>query len=719
MRQKRRYIGFLKYFLPYTIVISITVIIITMLLSTMFLRQTGAILQNIQARQLESESRIFSQIQLQNLPLYIETIWNGPISEFLYSTHLPPDRILRAFETLQRMAIGNEYLDSLYIYNQNLGVVSTRYGWEIRRKISDPDLPYIMRHIGEFGLSRYLLRRIQLDGDAGPANYFTIILGSLPSDNKTMYSAFVANISEAKIRKALDSNASSLYSIYIVNNDTENKFLSHPRAELFGTSADEDLRFNSIMKESAREGTVVVRDEEKVRWLASWVDHPEIHWRFIMLAPEQAVYSQIIRLRNTIIVAVAILLSMAVMTSFIISLGMADQDRMLKLRRTFLKAEILWEPEGIVFSHRKLFPGLREICTMAVIIADRDYEEALKENHLFDLETLIEDEMRKLTKRREIISLSDTQFAVLFENGVEGEDPRMVLSELVSKIYQTYHIETGGFYLSGSVSMDRLPLAFQVLWDNLRLDYLRPSRELVEIPLEFSKALLPDLEIPPETGPAAVVSLNFSPLEKAFRLADYNEACRSISDLCSELRKSEDPDLFRGVLSYLKYKLMDILSRKYISAKKFEEIMKQLRQAERLDRLYAALMGAAETFKNRPDDLGERRKLELMEKIKTIIDQRISEKGLGTGIIASEVNLSTNYIRSIFKRLEGCALSDYIGKKRIEYAIKLLEESKFSIREISDRTGFINYSYFFTYFKKYTGKTPTEYRNNRTRIKKS
>jgi hypothetical protein len=92
MKGKGRFTGLLKYFLPYTVVILTTCLIITLLFSTLFLRQTGIILQNIQAQRLKSATRIFGQIQLQNIPVYVETTWNGPVSDFLYSTSLSPEK---------------------------------------------------------------------------------------------------------------------------------------------------------------------------------------------------------------------------------------------------------------------------------------------------------------------------------------------------------------------------------------------------------------------------------------------------------------------------------------------------------------------------------------------------------------------------------------------------------------------------------------------------
>jgi AraC-like DNA-binding protein len=715
MKEKGRFTGLLKYFLPYTVVILTTSLIIILLFSTLFLRQAGVMLQNVQARRLKSVTRIFSQIQLQNIPLYVETTWNGPVSDFLHSTSLPAEKILRAFEALQRMIVGNEYLDSLYIYNRNLGVVSTRCGWEIRREISDPDLLLMLNNIREYGLSRSVTRQVRFDGDSAPGNYFTVILGTFPSGENAIFSAFVANISETRVRKALDNDNSLLYSIYIVSTeDAEHRFLSHPEPGLFGSSAVRDVRFGTVMGEPGREGTILVRDEAGVRWLASWVDHPEMRWRFIMLAAEQAVYAPIFRLRNTLAAIAVVLLAAALLTSFIISLGIADRERMGKLRRAFLQREMDWEPEasdkapalwGALRSPKKLFSGLRESCVMAVLIAEEGDGDSFR--GIPDLEPALYEETGKAVKRRDIVSLSGACFAVLFEP--EEEKAGRFLENLVSAFHKTYHVTMGGFFLSRPVSIDQLPLAYQVLRNALKYDYLRSSRELVEVS--------PDSDSRVWGKGVPGIALNFSDLERVFRIGDAEEAGRAIESLCSDLRKARDPELFYYARSNLGYKLNEIPSREYFSDREFETIMGAVRQSARLEKLEAALKAAAGTLKKRADYSGERRTRELIEAVKTIISRRIGEKNLGTALIASEVNLSTNYVRNLFKRHEGQALSDYISQTRAAYAMEMLQESRLSIREISDRAGFINYSYFFTLFKKYTGKTPGEYRDEWIRNK--
>ena len=56
-------------------------------------------------------------------------------------------------------------------------------------------------------------------------------------------------------------------------------------------------------------------------------------------------------------------------------------------------------------------------------------------------------------------------------------------------------------------------------------------------------------------------------------------------------------------------------------------------------------------------------------------------------------------------------ISDLIAKTRIEHSIDLLKNSNFSIKEISEKSGFSNQYYFSSCFKKITGITPSQFRD--------
>ncbi len=92
------------------------------------------------------------------------------------------------------------------------------------------------------------------------------------------------------------------------------------------------------------------------------------------------------------------------------------------------------------------------------------------------------------------------------------------------------------------------------------------------------------------------------------------------------------------------------------------------------------------------------------EYVETHILERIRVKD-----IAGEIGYTENYISSSFKMEMGVSLLEYINRRKIEMAMRILDSTVISIAELSDRLAFANPSYFSAVFKKVTGKTPVEY----------
>lgn len=81
--------------------------------------------------------------------------------------------------------------------------------------------------------------------------------------------------------------------------------------------------------------------------------------------------------------------------------------------------------------------------------------------------------------------------------------------------------------------------------------------------------------------------------------------------------------------------------------------------------------------------------------------------------LALKVALHPNYLSSLFKKEVGCSLRHYIQQTKIDEARSLLLLTDHSISEISTLLNYHDQSYFSKIFKKFTGVTPNEYRNNR------
>jgi YesN/AraC family two-component response regulator len=72
--------------------------------------------------------------------------------------------------------------------------------------------------------------------------------------------------------------------------------------------------------------------------------------------------------------------------------------------------------------------------------------------------------------------------------------------------------------------------------------------------------------------------------------------------------------------------------------------------------------------------------------------------------------ISPYYLSRTFKEVTGFTLTEYVHTVRIRQAQKLLKESNLSITEISSSVGFDNFSHFGKIFKKFTSRSPREYR---------
>lgn len=78
--------------------------------------------------------------------------------------------------------------------------------------------------------------------------------------------------------------------------------------------------------------------------------------------------------------------------------------------------------------------------------------------------------------------------------------------------------------------------------------------------------------------------------------------------------------------------------------------------------------------------------------------------------IAEELFLSRPYLSRRFKEETGQSITDFVLQEKTEEAKRLLRYSDKPIIAISDYLGFSSPSHFARTFKKYTGKTPTDYR---------
>ncbi|MGN4292162.1 AraC family transcriptional regulator [Bacillus cereus group sp. MYBK87-2] len=104
---------------------------------------------------------------------------------------------------------------------------------------------------------------------------------------------------------------------------------------------------------------------------------------------------------------------------------------------------------------------------------------------------------------------------------------------------------------------------------------------------------------------------------------------------------------------------------------------------------------------------------------KTIMDcKNYISKNIYQEISLKQLSHITNknpmYLSTLFKKEVGISISEYIHREKVEETKKLLTLTYYSLLEISTFLNFNNQSYFNKVFKKYTGFTPKQYRDQHT-----
>lgn len=77
---------------------------------------------------------------------------------------------------------------------------------------------------------------------------------------------------------------------------------------------------------------------------------------------------------------------------------------------------------------------------------------------------------------------------------------------------------------------------------------------------------------------------------------------------------------------------------------------------------------------------------------------------------ARHVHVSSGYLSRLFTKELGMNFSDYVTRKKLDEARRMLSHTTMRIQAISEEVGYSNAHYFSKQFKEYTGMTPSEFR---------
>ena len=109
----------------------------------------------------------------------------------------------------------------------------------------------------------------------------------------------------------------------------------------------------------------------------------------------------------------------------------------------------------------------------------------------------------------------------------------------------------------------------------------------------------------------------------------------------------------------------------------------------------------------------------MADEIRKLMDEKqlFLQPNLKINDLASMLNTNRNYIYNAINQSIGMSFAEYINKKRIEYAVRLIDQDReMLLADVAHKSGFSSPSAFYRNFKLYMDCTPSEYQKKRASI---
>ncbi len=138
-------------------------------------------------------------------------------------------------------------------------------------------------------------------------------------------------------------------------------------------------------------------------------------------------------------------------------------------------------------------------------------------------------------------------------------------------------------------------------------------------------------------------------------------------------------------------------------------LLKLIEKSESAEELNSLLEDVAVRIAEKVNNFNNKSIKLILRKAIDYIQEHYSEQ-VTLNEVAENIYVSTFYISRMFKKELGKSFVDYLNDVRIEKSKELLKDIKYKTYEVAEIVGISDPHYFSKLFKKYSGMTPSEYR---------
>ncbi|MDI4644483.1 AraC family transcriptional regulator [Cohnella hashimotonis] len=203
-------------------------------------------------------------------------------------------------------------------------------------------------------------------------------------------------------------------------------------------------------------------------------------------------------------------------------------------------------------------------------------------------------------------------------------------------------------------------------------------------------------------------------LDESLSAGKLDDCIRHYSDIVRHISRYSYDDVASYLLyfCYLIYmKVNDLESKGYDKLPlEIQPFTQEIVACETLEQVNVKFMEMFASIAEVVKQKKFKRKNALAEKIIHILETDYRNKGLCQEGVASDLNVSKDYVGRIFKETYAQSFGEYLNEIRLNRAAQLLSTTKKNIAEIAEEIGWENKNYLYTLFKAKFGMTTSEYR---------
>lgn len=302
---------------------------------------------------------------------------------------------------------------------------------------------------------------------------------------------------------------------------------------------------------------------------------------------------------------------------------------------------------------------------------------------------------------------------------IKGEQDQMEIFEQralqnITRIYSGIEDEYEWYAATGTTveRLSALPDCYNKVNHKMTLRYMTPSGHVItEADEDFSKGSeaekLDNLDL---------AKVDSEVLKRFLENGSATEVDEFVNNYFQSLQEVLKSKLFRNYLILnIRFVVLAYVESIGCSQEEFlirlnEEKIPDLGSSVDEVRKYAYSM-IIQAIKER-DKKSDDRSHTLLKGALSYIEEHYTNEALSLNEVAAVVDVSPNYFSAIFSQEMGTTFIEYVTKKRMDKAKKLLKQGNMHTSDVASEVGYKDSHYFSFVFKKTQGCTPREYRND-------